>query len=83
MGRVDRSLHIEDVQAWLVRVDSGRGQNRTLRLLSALWPPVFAGEQDVWAQELGLDCQPGVFPRSDRFAETGGIPAPIGFRNET
>ena len=65
------------------RVDSGRGQNRTLRLLSALWPPVFAGEQDVWAQELGLDCQPGVFPLSDRFAETGGIPAPIGFGNET
>ena len=29
------------------RVDSGRGQNRTLRPLSALWPPVFAGEQDV------------------------------------
>ena len=66
-----------------LRVDSGRGQNRTLRLLSALWPPVFAGEQDVWAQELGLDCQPGVFPLSDRFAETGGIPAPIGFGNET
>ena len=30
-----------------LRVDSGRGQNRTLRLLSALWPPVFAGEQNV------------------------------------
>ena len=29
------------------RVDSGKGQNRTLRPLSALWPPVFAGEQDV------------------------------------
>ena len=29
------------------RVDSGRGQNRTLRSLSAFWPPVFAGEQDV------------------------------------
>ena len=29
------------------RVDSGRGQNRTLRSLSALWPPVFAGEEDV------------------------------------
>ena len=29
------------------RVDSGRGQNRTLRLLSALWPPVFVGVQDV------------------------------------
>ena len=27
-----------------IRVDSGKGQNRTL---SALWPPVFAGEQDV------------------------------------
>ena len=30
-----------------VRVESGRGQNRTLRLLSAFWPPEFAGEQDV------------------------------------
>ena len=29
------------------RADSGRGQNRTLRPLSAFWPPVFAGEQDV------------------------------------
>ena len=29
------------------RVDSGKGQNRTLRPLSALWPPVFAGEKDV------------------------------------
>ena len=27
-----------------LRVDSGRGQNRTL---TPLWPPVFAGEQDV------------------------------------
>ena len=31
----------------LNRVDSGRGQNRMLRSLPALWPPVFAGEQDV------------------------------------
>ena len=31
----------------LGRVDSGRGQNRTLMPLSTLWPPVFAGEQDV------------------------------------
>ena len=30
-----------------IGVDSGRGQNRTLSPLSALWPPVFAGEQDV------------------------------------
>ena len=30
-----------------VRIDSGIGQNRTLRSLSALWPPVFASEQDV------------------------------------
>ena len=30
-----------------IRVDSVKGQNRTLRPLSALWPPVFAGEQDV------------------------------------
>ena len=29
------------------RVDSGRGQNRTLRPLSAFWPLVFAGEQDM------------------------------------
>ena len=29
------------------RVDSGRGQNRTLRPLSTFWPLVFAGEQDV------------------------------------
>ena len=29
------------------RVDSGRGQNRTLSPLSALLPPAFAGEQDV------------------------------------
>ena len=64
-----------------LRVDSGRGQNRTLRPLSALWPPVFAGEQDVsppkgrdGGQELGLDCQAGVFPLSDHFAEMGGIP---------
>ena len=57
----------------LPRVDSGKGQNRTLRPLSALWPPVFAGEQDV-GQELGLDGQPGVFPLSDCFAEMSGIP---------
>ena len=64
-----------------LRVDSGRGQNRTLRPLSAFWPPVFAGEQDVspskgWdvGQELGLDRRAGVFPLSDRFAEMGGIP---------
>ena len=63
------------------RVDSGRGQNRTLRLLSAFWPPVFAGEQDVSppkgrdvGQELGLNGQSGVFPLSDRFVEMGGIP---------
>ena len=63
------------------RVHSGRGQNRTLRLLSALWPPVFAGEQDVGplkgrdvGQGLGLGRQAGVFPLSDRFAEMGGIP---------
>ena len=55
------------------RVDSGRGQNRTLRSLSAFWPPVFAGEQDA-GQELGLDSQPDVFPLSDRFSEMGGIP---------
>ena len=64
-----------------MRVDSGTGQNRTLRSLSALWPPVFAGEQDVGppkgcdvGQELGLDGQAGEFPLSDRFAEMGGIP---------
>ena len=71
------------------RVDSGREQNRTLRLLSALWPPVFAGEQDVGppkgrdvGQELGLDRQPGVFPLSNRFAEMGGIPVPTSLGNE-
>ena len=76
--------------ALYMRVDSGRGQNRTLRLLSAFWPPVFAGEQDVgppkgWdvGQELGLDRQAGVFPLFDRFAEMGGISAPIGFGKET
>ena len=52
-----------------MRVDSGRGQNRTLRSLSAFWPPVFAGEQDA-GQELELDA----FPRSDCFSEMGGIP---------
>ena len=64
-----------------MRVDSGRGQNRTLRLLSAFWPPVFAGEQDVSppkgrdvGQELGLNGQAGVLPLSDRFVEMGGIP---------
>ena len=30
-----------------LRVHSGRGQDHTLRSLSALWSPVFAGEQDV------------------------------------
>ena len=58
-----------------LRVDSGKGQNRTLRPLSAFWPTVFAGEQDVGPpKELGLDGQPGVFPLSDYFAEMGGIP---------
>ena len=52
---------------------TGRGQNRTLRLLLALWPPEFTGQQDV-GQELWLDCQPGVFPLSARFAEVDGIP---------
>ena len=30
-----------------LRVDFSRGQNRTPRPLSAFWPPIFAGEQDV------------------------------------
>ena len=30
-----------------LRVDSGKGQDRTLSPLSAFWPPVFASEQDV------------------------------------
>ena len=54
--------------------DSGRGRNRPLRSLSALWPSVFAGEQDVGpakgqdvGRELELDGESGVFPRSDRF----------------
>ena len=29
------------------RVDSGRGRDRTLRLLATLWPPVVASEQNV------------------------------------
>ncbi len=37
--------------ATLQRVDSGRGQNRTLRLLLAFWPPVFAGEQNMGPPE--------------------------------
>ena len=52
------------------RVDSGKGQNRTL---TPLWPPVFAGENDV-SNEPGLDRQAGVLPLSDCFAEMGGIP---------
>ena len=64
-----------------MRVDSGRGQNRTLSQLSALWSPVFASEQDVGSpkgldvgQGLGLDCPAGVFSLPHRFAEMGGIP---------
>ena len=60
-GRAGRALiHL--------RVDSGRGQNRTLRPLAALWPPVFAGEQDVghprgemWARSLGATVSPACF----------------------
>ena len=55
---------------------------RSLSPLMALWPPVFAGEQDVGplkgrdvGQELGLDDQAGVVPLSDRFTKMGGIPA--------
>ena len=48
-------------------------QNRTLTPLSALWPPVFAGGQDV-GQEAGLDGQLGVLPLSERFAKMAGIP---------
>ncbi len=46
----DRPVVCFDETSTHLRVDSGRGQNRTLRSLSplsALWPPVFAGEQDV------------------------------------
>ena len=64
----------------LQRVDSGRGQNRTLTLLSAFWPPVFAGEQAVGSSK-GVRCGPGararpsavVFSMSDRLAEMVGI----------
>ena len=42
-----RNDWIVPLRRGLYRVDSGTGQNRTLRPLSALWPPVFAGEQDV------------------------------------
>ena len=44
-----------------MRVDSGRGQNRTLRLLLAFWPPVFAGEQSVFVRssdQVGRAAQP-------------------------
>ena len=58
------------------RVDSGRGQNRTSRLLLAFWPPVFAGEQNLGpskgrhvGQQIGLDGEPRAFPLSDTFAE--------------
>lgn len=37
-----------------------------------LWPPVFAGEQDL-GRKLWIDCQPGVFPLSGRFAEIDGF----------
>ena len=46
-GSFHRWLGDNGPQFALLRVDSGRGQNRTLRSLSTLWPPVFAGEQDV------------------------------------
>ena len=58
------------------------GQNRILRSLSAFWPPVFAGEQDVGPPKqrdlgqglgLGLDDQAGVFTLSDHFAEMNGF----------
>ena len=55
--------------------DSSRGQNRTLTLLSTLWPPVFAGEQAV-GQEFGLDRQAGVVPQSDCFADMGSVAEP-------
>ena len=38
---------VECTRRHQLRVDSGGGQNRTLRPLSTFWPPVFAGEQDV------------------------------------
>ena len=49
-----------------IGVYSGRGQNRTLRPLSTLRPPVFAGEQDVgphpwgemWAKSSGATVRP-------------------------
>ena len=37
----------DPVQHMVVRVDSGRGRNRTLRPLSTFWPPVFAGEHNM------------------------------------
>ena len=64
-----------------MRVDSGRGQNRTLRLVSTLCPPEFPSEQDVGpsmgrhgGQEVGPDGPAGEFSLSDRILEMGGIP---------
>ena len=62
----------------LLRVDSGRGQNSTSRLLLAFSPPVFAGEHNVGlsrgrdvGQQIGVDGEPRAFPLSDTFAEFG------------
>ena len=43
----DRQANASLHRIVVVRVDSGRGQDRTLRLLLAFWSSVFAGEQDV------------------------------------
>ena len=57
------------------RVDSGRGQNRTL---TPLWPPVFASEQDVGppkneskGTKLERESQPVMPPRPDMFDVVG------------
>ena len=50
VGVRDLQASLDTTPAYYVAlegVDSGRGQNRTLRPLSTFWPPVFAGEQDV------------------------------------
>ena len=45
--RAEEASGAKNDRGGLLRVDSGKGQDRTLSPLSAFWPPVFASEQDV------------------------------------
>ena len=50
LDRLTHHVHILEMNGdsyRLKRVDTGKGQDRTLSPLSAFWPPVFASEQDV------------------------------------